>query len=67
MGLVFERVPNSYKTTGLLSGEPKTKENLADFWRAEIPGGWLVFCRYKSWVEGGAPVFIPDPEHEWQV
>ena len=32
------------------------------YYRAKVPGGWLVDCRV---VEGGGLTFVPDPNHEW--
>jgi hypothetical protein len=33
-------------------------------WRAEVPGGWLVWVRTDS---GTGLTFYPDPQHQWKL
>lgn len=43
----------------MITWEPlKNSMTLLKFWRAKVPGGWLVLC-------GGSLAFYPDADHTW--
>ena len=36
----------------------------SDTWRAKVFGGWVLL---RSDTDGDCMIFIPDPNHEWQI
>ncbi|MFT3776186.1 MAG: hypothetical protein QM820_63390 [Minicystis sp.] len=57
--LVFEEFHYTFKDR-----EGKQQSDTSSAYRAQVPGGWIV----RPSSPGHPPwVFVPDPNHEWEV